>query len=332
MGKTAVPTSEGRDITTANRIGIENASTFGAKQTSSRLPILARLRLRADAISSCQFKVILAGDPYLVSDSDNMSSPPSTDRTGASPRVNPPSHQPLFISYVTGTRPGTGHWTTRVSRQVGDTAAVHRASSGNHPEAANSVTGARTNVGEGSETVQVDQEQRRITLPLPLAPPVTMSSRYSARESSAVDKAPSRPEKTLPHVSREESAPESSETTLRHLWQRAGTPSKVGDGRLTEEQIFKGLVVDYLSHERFPNTVGVLLGARTADQENGKGKARESEGQADDDVYMMSASSTLGRSEGHQIERNGKLDPKAFVKQIERRRGEFDSIKDDKGS
>jgi hypothetical protein len=163
-------------------------------------------------------------------------------------------------------------------------------------------------------------------LPLALAPPVTMSSRYSAREAPAADKAPIRGEKTARPITREDLGLEASETTLRHLFQRAGTPSKVGDGRLTEEQIFKGLVVDYLSHERFPNTVGVLLGARTTNIENGKGKARESEGQEDDDVYMMSASTTLGRPEGH-AEKNGKLDPEAFVKQIERRKGEYTSTR-----
>lgn len=179
-----------------------------------------------------------------------------------------------------------------------------------------------------------DQDRRTITLPLPLSPPITMSSRYSgtsARERAAAaekSSARDRGDAKVPLITRQESGLE-SRPTLRHLWERAGTPSKVGDGRLTEEQIFKGLVVDYLSHERFPNTVDVLLGARpSADQEaDGKGKAREDleTRQDDDDVHMMSASTTFAstRSPKPQEKERGKLDAAAFVKQIERRKGEF---------
>lgn len=177
-----------------------------------------------------------------------------------------------------------------------------------------------------------DQDRRRITLPLPLSPPVPMSSRYSAtsaRERAVAEKVTAREGGDAKVVITLEELGLEPQPTLRHLWERAGTPSKLGDGRLTEEQIFKGLVVDYLSHERFPNTVGVLLGVRpSADQEiDGKGKAREEleTSQDDDDVHMMSASTTFTSTRPHKPpteKENGKLDAEAFVKQIERRKGE----------
>lgn len=107
--------------------------------------------------------------------------------------------------------------------------------------------------------------------------------------------------------------------TLRRLWNNAHTqPGSTSiDIRQSGERLLKGLIVDYLTHERFPNTVGTLLGhARYgASAERGKGKAREEE-EGEDDV-MMSSVTLPKRSTDHRTRAHAE----ALVEQIERRKG-----------
>ena len=107
--------------------------------------------------------------------------------------------------------------------------------------------------------------------------------------------------------------------TLRRLWNNAHTqPGSTGtDIRQSGEQLLKGLIVDYLTHERFPNTVGTLLGhvRYGVSADGGKGKGKE-EGEGEDDV-MMSSVTLPKRSTDHRT----RAHTEALVEQIERRKG-----------
>lgn len=214
----------------------------------------------------------------------NMSSPPSDP---SNPR---PSQPPLFISYVTGSRAG-GQWTTRVSREVIDlepSIVVGRASSGDHPEAA-----SRREEGE----------RRRIVLPLPSTTTTTTTREVSRSGNTRLgDSVHAKEVVTVTPTEPEMTSLKSTDThTLRHLW-NSGTPGTDRSGEL-----LKGIIVDYLTHERFPNTVGTLLGRTCGTDTRDKGKTRAIE----DEVVM---STTLPVRHGRH---------ETLVKQIEWREGKF---------
>ncbi|KAJ9108545.1 hypothetical protein QFC19_002261 [Naganishia cerealis] len=160
-----------------------------------------------------------------------------------------------------------------------------------------------------------------------------------------------------------------SHVTLRRLWNSAQSSSITNSTtiapsapppnqpRWTEEQLLKGIVIDYLSHAHFPNTVNVLLGLdmNSAAQEDGhehdtngnrgtEAKARDDRKPSvearsavdgggkseEEDVHMLSASTTLiPSSSSGQLGsgpvaavkgKKGKFDPRLFVRQIEWRK------------
>ncbi|GHJ90254.1 hypothetical protein NliqN6_6656 [Naganishia liquefaciens] len=236
-----------------------------------------------------------------------MSSPPHTDQqpfTRAST-----SQPPLFISYVTGSRAG-GQWTTRVSRPVIDlepSIVVERSGGEHSQEAASRREGGLA-------------DRRRVVLPLPTT---THGERVeeSTRSGESVQVRDAG-QTTMPKDAVDKmvdfKCTANGSFTLRRLWNNAqaapGTNSV--DNRQSGEQLLKGIIVDYLTHERFPNTVRTLLGHGRHGElaERSKGKGRE-EVEGEDDVMMSSM--TLPR---RSMDQKTRTHVEMLVLQIERRK------------
>jgi hypothetical protein len=225
-----------------------------------------------------------------------MSSPPSQP-------ARPPQQPPLFISYVTGSRP-SGQW-TRVSREVIDlepsiSSEAGAAISFRRIEGTGGSSEERRAVGSGEAT----RREGRVSGNTRLGDSVL-----------ARNAAPAVPVPQPTTIAKMPSFPRSKESTLRNLWNDV-TSSTPNSRKQTPEQLLKGIIVDYLAHERFPGTVGTLLGLHPPTTEgNGKGKARDGEGEEEEDVQMMESSSGLS------IGSERKAHAEMLIRQIEWRKG-----------
>jgi hypothetical protein len=229
-------------------------------------------------------------------ESNAMSSPPSQP-------ARPAQQPPLFISYVTGSRP-SGQW-TRVSREVIDlepsiSSEAGAAISFRRIEGTGGSSDDRRAVGSG----ETRREGR-------VSGNTRLGDSVLARNA-----APAAPVPQPTTIAKMPNFPRSvKESTLRNLWNDA-TSSTPNSRKQSPEQLLKGIIVDYLTHERFPGTVGTLLGLKSsAGEGNGKGKARDGEGDAEEDVQMMESSSGLS------IGSDRKTDAERLIRQIEWRKG-----------